>query len=192
MKSKYILLLFVLTFSIGFSQEQKEYYDDGQLKSVGNIVNGVKEGLWKEYYEYGPIKSYGNFSNGEKNGEWKEYHENGQLKSIGNFTEDKLNGEYKMYYNNEELKFSGYMINDKKTGEWKYYYYKIGKLKSLFLFQDDKKMDIISVYDGKGNVLDKGTLVNGNGTVNYYNVEGKLIYIETYVDGYRTELEEHN
>jgi len=44
-------------------------------------------------------------------------------------------------------------------------------------------MDIISCYDNKGNILDKGTLVHGNGTVNYYDENGTLTETKTYIDG---------
>lgn len=44
-------------------------------------------------------------------------------------------------------------------------------------------MGIISCYDGNGNPLDKGTLVHGNGTVNYYDEKGTLTETKTFVDG---------
>jgi hypothetical protein len=35
-------------------------------------------------------------------------------------------------------------------------------------------MNILSCFDSKGNVLDKGTLINGNGTIKMYDIEGEL------------------
>ncbi|HFS67628.1 MAG TPA: hypothetical protein ENK67_05390, partial [Flavobacteriia bacterium] len=100
----------------------------------------------------------GKYENGKYTGEWKFYHENGQLKSIGKYE------------------------NGKEAGEWKVYY-KNGQLYKIELWNDGKLMDIISCYDGEGNRLDKGTLVNGNGTVNYYDMTGKLTKVNTYENG---------
>ncbi len=44
-------------------------------------------------------------------------------------------------------------------------------------------MEILSCFDGKGNSLDKGTLKNGNGTINEYDIDGTLIKQVNYVDG---------
>ena len=43
-------------------------------------------------------------------------------------------------------------------------------------------MDILTFKDSQGNILDKGTLINGNGTVNVFDKNGKLITV-TFKDG---------
>ncbi len=48
-------------------------------------------------------------------------------------------------------------------------------------------MDIISYYDNKGDKLDKGTLVNGNGTVKRYDENGILTKTYTYINGEKQE-----
>jgi len=50
-------------------------------------------------------------------------------------------------------------------------------------WQGDKLIDIVICMDNKGNVLEKGTLTNGNGSVNKYNADGKLIESLTYKNG---------
>ena len=44
-------------------------------------------------------------------------------------------------------------------------------------------MNIVSCFDNKGNKLDKGTLLNGNGTVKYYHENGILTEIKKYKEG---------
>jgi antitoxin component YwqK of YwqJK toxin-antitoxin module len=44
-------------------------------------------------------------------------------------------------------------------------------------------MEILSCFDGNGNLLDKGTLKNGNGTINKFDIDGTLIKEVNYVDG---------
>nr|WP_256434559.1 hypothetical protein [Flavobacterium sp. 28A] len=41
----------------------------------------------------------------------------------------------------------------------------------------------MSCYDGKGTVLDKGTLVNGTGTMLLYDSNGKLLETIVYKNG---------
>ena len=86
------------------------------------------------------------------------------------------------YYNNGQLNSIGRYENDKATGEWKIYH-KNSTLYQIRLWSKGKLMDIISCYDNKGNALDKGTLVNGNGTVDYYDDTGKLTDIKTFKNG---------
>ncbi len=49
-----ICLLMSTIFTIN-AQEQKEYYDNGQLKSVGKRIDGTGNGEWKYYHENGEL-----------------------------------------------------------------------------------------------------------------------------------------
>ena len=44
-------------------------------------------------------------------------------------------------------------------------------------------MEIVSCFDGKGNKLAKGTMLNGTGTLNNYDIEGKLLDVYYFQDG---------
>ncbi|WP_196890040.1 hypothetical protein [Aureivirga sp. CE67] len=48
-------------------------------------------------------------------------------------------------------------------------------------------MNVISCFDNQGNHLEKGTLINGNGTVNYYDGDGNLTKTRTFKDGVLVE-----
>jgi antitoxin component YwqK of YwqJK toxin-antitoxin module len=48
-------------------------------------------------------------------------------------------------------------------------------------------MDIISCLNTQGKPIDKGTLVNGDGTVNIYDNNGSLIKVESYINGVKKE-----
>ncbi|WP_457619016.1 toxin-antitoxin system YwqK family antitoxin [Lutibacter sp.] len=84
-----------------------EYYENGKIKSVGNIddfnkeFNNYRIGLWNEFYENGKLKSSGNYKLGTyeqcctgglcdgyysyKIGEWIYFYENGKLKAKGTY-----------------------------------------------------------------------------------------------------------
>ena len=62
-------------------------------------------------------------------------------------------------------------------------YHNNGQVWTERLYKNGLLISVLSNYDKNGKPLDKGTLVNGNGTLNLYNEEGKLYLIETYKDG---------
>lgn len=50
-------------------------------------------------------------------------------------------------------------------------------------------MEIVSCFNRKGKSVDKGTLVNGNGTVKYYDDTGKFKKKLAYENGELKEKE---
>ncbi len=103
-------------------QEYIEYYSNGNIKEIGfKNKNGNKTGELKYYYRNGQLRGIGNALDGLVTGEWLYYHENGQLERIGNYLKNRAYGEWKRYYDNGKLQSVGNWLDDKKTGEWKYY-----------------------------------------------------------------------
>lgn len=94
--------------------------------------------------------SYGNYYGNRPNGEWKFYNQKGNVIEIGNF------------------------INDRKEGKW-ISYYDNGQLKKEQVWKDNKLMEVLSYFDQNGKALDAGTLKSGNGVVNEYDAENRLI-----------------
>jgi antitoxin component YwqK of YwqJK toxin-antitoxin module len=86
------------------------------------------------------------------------YYKNGELWGIENFLDGKIEGECKLYHKN-------------------------GQIYQIILYKKYRAMEILSCFDGNGNPLDKGTLKNGNGTINEYDIDGTLIKQVNYVDG---------
>jgi len=89
---------------------QKNYNEDGQLRSSRNWEDGIVQGLVKLYYENGQLEEVGRIRSDEIGREyhiglWKTYHENGQLKSEGNYSEKHADVRYKLgiwkYYNKD-------------------------------------------------------------------------------------------
>jgi antitoxin component YwqK of YwqJK toxin-antitoxin module len=61
------------------SRYHKSYYDMGVLQSEGELKNGVPVGIWKFYDRQGGLRSLGNYVNGRKDGRWLE----GDLTGLG-------------------------------------------------------------------------------------------------------------
>ena len=99
----------------------KEYYKNGNLKFVGEYLNGNKNGIGKEYYNDGLLKFEGEYINGKKNGKGKEHNKNENLKFDGEYYNNyRIKGkEYimgKLVYDGEYLcnkKFNGKGYDDK-------------------------------------------------------------------------------
>ena len=96
----------------------QERYENGQIKSEGNLKDGIKDGKWVEYYESGKLRSVGKYKairpfiieNGYidwnikegsfesvKTGKWVYYYENGQIKSEGKYKDGKKDGKWVGY-----------------------------------------------------------------------------------------------
>jgi len=74
------------------------YFSDGKLREEGEIIEGVKSGLWLEYYSNGNIKIKKNFDAGKKHGPFEYYKENGDL-------------DFQLDYHAGHLKLTNFKIN---------------------------------------------------------------------------------
>ena len=159
-----ITLLIVTIFKLN-AQEQKQYFDNGNLKSSGqNNKNGDRTGEWKEYHENGELESIGEYINGQKTRRWRFYYSNGQLKKLGQYvyqSEKKFQWQY--YYENGELESIGeYGDNEQKVREWNYYGIN-GKLTFKFYTENGEEKEFsdlslkeIKEYYDSGNLKTKG------------------------------------
>jgi len=183
-----------------------KYYDeDGKIKKTENYNYGVKTGKWKIYDYYGNLYSIEYYKNGKETGEWKTFNTNGQIESIKNFSNGKLNGLWKVHYStgivitknykddrlhgewnsckeNGDCFEIGYYKYDEKHGNW-IYFYDNEQIKKEQLWKENKLMEVISYFDEKGILLDKGTVKEGNGTVKEYYADGELASITEYING---------
>ena len=74
-----ILLVTSLTFAqeltpkyeiVGQEVKATFYHDNGQIKQVGNYLNGKPNGKWVAYNEDGSKQAIGEYANGSKTGKW--------------------------------------------------------------------------------------------------------------------------
>lgn len=116
----------------------KEFYKNGQLKTEGTYISGLKEGLHKEWWENGQLAVAGNFKNGKENGHMKFVHDNGHLVGEGNFKNGERIGIWKFYnFDTGLLEVKGNWKAGKQDGLWKYYY-QSGLLEKEEIFKDNK------------------------------------------------------
>lgn len=172
-----------LLFCLCSCNVTKEYYDNGAIDTKGKTINGKKDGVWTYYHRTGEYRGGGAFVNGKKTGEWKWFHENGQIKQVGEFLDDKQTGDWKYFHSNGNRQGAITLSKGNLVGVPKWYFSN-GQLQTERQWNDEGKLiEIISCYDGKGKELEKGTLTNGNGSMNLYDIDGNLIDIAQYKNG---------
>src|SRR5210317_970303 len=84
----------------------KAFYEDGKIKLIGGINNGLKNGIFREYdkegeiingyiYDYDTLIAEGMISAaGIYQGEWKHYYKSGKLAAEGNYIDSKKDGKW--------------------------------------------------------------------------------------------------
>jgi hypothetical protein len=100
-----------------------------------NVVNGVKNGIFKTYFLNGQLEKEGYIKNNKNFGEWRYYYENGQLETVGNFDENIPEGQWRSFYNTGIIKILGTYKNGKQHGAWEYYDLN-GNMINIFYYED--------------------------------------------------------
>lgn len=163
---KTITLFFTLSYLICFGQN--------------------KDGLVKTYYSNGELRSITNYGNGIKNGLQTNFYENGKKLSEANWINDKLDGEFVTYYENGKLKHQSQQSNGKPIGI-AIGYYNNGIVQYKTEYKNFKKWNVLALNDNKGEPLEIGSFKNGNGYQYIYDEknqgEGILWQKLTYLDG---------
>ncbi len=84
---KMMIISMMMISAVMFSQDKPKlesvddevtatyYYENGNVKQVGNFVDGKLEGKWISYTEDGNVQAIAQYKNGEKHGRW-HYFEN--------------------------------------------------------------------------------------------------------------------
>lgn len=136
----------------------KTFYTDGKLYSIVTHKDHLKQGKEQFFFPNGAIEVEQNLVNGKKHGICKFYYENGTLRQLSHFKEGKEDSIYQYYHKNGQLWIE-------KT------------------YDDGLLLNVKCNYDAQGKGRDKGTLQDGNGTLMFYDEDGKLYHIKAYKKG---------
>ena len=77
--------------------KQVSYYESGQKRQEGKMLNGSGDGKWKYWYEDGTLWVEGYFSEGVQSGPVIFYHPNGQKHSSGTYEKGIRTGKWKFW-----------------------------------------------------------------------------------------------
>ncbi|NNE56077.1 MAG: hypothetical protein HKN32_08660, partial [Flavobacteriales bacterium] len=113
----------------------KNYFNSGEIKSVGQYVNRKKEGAWTFYNVRGEVTSIDEFAadslhgvsktfypsgkqfqqleynNGAKDGDWIEWFEDGRVKLRAGYKQDNFHGSYEQNHGNGIRMIQGEYVN---------------------------------------------------------------------------------
>lgn len=81
------------------------------------------------------------------------------------------------YYPGGNILSTGFFDKNKQDS-LHYFYYGNRQLRQIVQYDHGKLMNILAYYDQDGNILDPGTLKGGEGKINVYSMNGRLIQIK--------------
>lgn len=111
--------LFIGFFGNTFAQKSyvKNFYNNGNLKEEGWLVNNEKTNYWFFYNEDGSKTSEGHYNQNQKCNWWIFYNEKGKVVKKCEFSNNQLDGFTLIYNKNKLIRAEKYSMN-KKTNEW--------------------------------------------------------------------------
>lgn len=203
-------LFFALIVFYGANAQQNAndttflYYELGQLKSKGMLVDGKRDGIWISYYPSGvknaseayrqgalwgkciyyypngKLKAVETWIHGYQEGEAKYYFDNGILYRVGQFKDGVYEGEWITNHENGILRQKGAYLGGLPIGKWSFYDPKNTLIKTeVFPDRYGLKWDSITVvkyyYPGE-QVMLEGKMKNGKETGEWiiYKKNGKV------------------
>ena len=185
--------------------ESRQYYEEGDIKSISPFKNNIPDGIFISYYQNGNIKEKHTYKNGNEEGEGIFYYENGKLEEKYFMKNGKLDGEAINYFEDGKIRNKSifkdgvlleeevYQDNEIIKNTFKneeivqqdiYSKNKVLKAKKFFL--ENGKMKIISYYEN-GNKEEEVFVINEllDGEALVYYPSGKLKEKDFFKNGKR-------
>ncbi|AVQ25647.1 toxin-antitoxin system YwqK family antitoxin [Fusobacterium periodonticum] len=188
--------------------ESREYYEEGDIKSISHFKNDIPDGVFISYYQNGNIENKYAYVNGQANGECFSYYENGKLEERYFLKNGEIDGEAFAYYPSGKLRGKEVQKLGKREGE-SIIYHENGNIKQKSTFKNDKREGDLFIYFPSGKLRQTEKYINGkiegevieyyeSGTVKekayfindkqekehfFYDKKGKLIKTDIYKNG---------
>ncbi len=145
---KGLLVLCIPETEDPYSGWVRENYDNGQLKRLGYLNDGRKEGLWTSWHENGEKKKEIRYNKDVAHGTATEWYANGQKKGVGQIKDGEMDGPWEEWYEN------GWKSKVQNCD--------FGKLISATAWKPNgEKCPVTNVTNGTGELID----YNENGTI---------------------------
>lgn len=177
----------------------KEFYPEGELKSLGQYINSKRIGEWVFYHPNGKVEQKGSYDKkGKAQGVWKWFYDTGNLLREENYTNNLLDGIMTEYSDSGKVITKGEFIDGQKEGpwvmelqgyreegsykagsrdgEWKHFFTDSGKLRFVGKFIDGVPDGMQLFYYANGNEKQTGKYAGGSkeGEWKFYDETGYL------------------
>ena len=153
--------------------ESREYYEEGDIKSISHFKNHIPDGVFISYYQNGNMEEKYAYVNGQANGEYLSYYENGKLEERYFLKNGEIDGEAFAYYPSGKLEVKDFFKDGKKEGE-SIFYHENGNIKQKSTFKNGKREGDLFIYFPSGKLRQTEKYINGK-------IEGEVI--EYYESG---------
>jgi len=162
------------------------YYTSGRLKLKSIYSEQGKRRLTEFYYDErkSQVKAKGLFIDKKKEGDWLIYNESGILVSEEQYKNDTANGVWKLYnYSGSLVKETPYVMGHIHGLQKEYF--ENGNLKRGISFKMDTVNGSTEIYFPDGKIRIEGFYNMGlqDKDWTYYDVNGDVLFIETYQEG---------
>lgn len=137
-----------------------EWYENGNMKSDGEVVNGKFEGIVKLFYPNGKLKSEGYYKNNLRNGVFKAYYESGKLKGVQTIKNEVLNDTAKEWYENGQLKMIGFFQNGRPEGKV-LRYHENSRIWKIANYKNGLPDSIAESFDSSGKLQERENYIAG-------------------------------
>jgi antitoxin component YwqK of YwqJK toxin-antitoxin module len=135
--------------------EFKFYHVNGNIQSVGEYVNGKRNGLWLRYHDNGFMSDSTVYRNGIIKGTSLQWNKEGYPSDSSVHNEDG-SGIHISWFENGNVSFAGlYSLRREKKGKWKYYH-RNGQLSANEYYEEGKLVNK-EYFDESGNQMSKTT-----------------------------------
>ncbi len=189
MINKNIQAIAILLFAVFFSachHTDKQYYDDGTLKSEIVTKSGKKDGIAKYYHANGKLQQEMNFKNDVPEGISRRWYFNGRQELEENYKNGLKTGRAVAYNKYGKKIWEAHFLNDTLNGPWQEFhgngnpkvigYYKKGLFEKTWRY-----------FDEDNQMIGEGKFDQGTGFQHAYYPNGKkwrlIFYRQNKKDG---------
>jgi antitoxin component YwqK of YwqJK toxin-antitoxin module len=147
--------------------------------------NETFTGWVKETHANENIKLLGYLKKGQKQGLWISWHENGKIHNKSGWHYDYYQGIYETWYPNGKQRVSGQTFDGEMNGEWNQYY--LNGNRHYHSINDLGKIVSKKVWKVDGQLCPESNVENGNGSFIEYDENGTRIDKHFYQNGVRVK-----
>jgi len=127
-------------------------FPSGRISGEGNILNGKPQGLWKNYYEDGKLKSIGKLIQGVTDSTWMFYSLNGIPSMEINYSNGKKEGLRTQFSEQGRIVSRERFVQDLKSG-WSVLFNEDEKLQARIFFKEGKEEGRAAEFEPSGRII---------------------------------------
>jgi antitoxin component YwqK of YwqJK toxin-antitoxin module len=161
------------------------WHENGQKWGEENYKDGKLHGRRTDWYENGQKEAEVNYKDGKEDGPYISWHENGQKWREENYKDGKLHGRRTDWYENGQKEAEVNYKDGKVDGLFNSWY-ENGQNHSEENFKNGKLVTA-NAWKLNGEKCPITNVVEGNGVIMRYCMDGTMCKRETYKDGWLVE-----